>query len=1081
MKSILFSALFAAILPFLAAAQTDCFSFACGQSSGQTGDTVCLPITAEQFSGVLTAQFSLRWNPTVMEFVNFQPGAMPGVGQTNFNSTLPGIFNFAWFDPNLQGVSLPNGATIFSLCFKITGQAGSFSPFFISNSPVVTEFSDVNGQILSPNFTQGGLTVLATGQSPNDPILMKGCVQNMACAGPNGSIDVTVAGGEPPYSYLWTGPNGLLQNTQDLAGLVPGLYRLTVSDAAGMTKKADFFVENTINPGFALQLEAIPATCPLKTDGQVLLDITGNPSGPLTFSWSNDSTSQILTGAPAGTYSVSATDALGCQVVGQVAVGEEPGFTASFIADQPNCLTADSLGGLTVVPVATTGAVPFSFQWNTGATAAQISDVNAGTYSVTVTEAGGCSAVFSSQISDDLLVDWKLSIATSCATDTALGSIEATLFLNSGGTAPFEFAWSNGSVETISPPAGQPPVGHLTNSLSGIYDLKIEDANGCELLQKGILLDCKLPFNVKKSCFTVQGHEATAPGAQAVCVPFVSQNMDSLVLMQFALTWDTTKLTFDHASIPPATLPGADFVWNPASPDVLKFIWYDQTPNTSTVSALNGATILEACFLPKGLPGEVAEIKFTALPTFPLEVGRTKLGIPIPFNGQNARISFGPALPADLRLEACSLRPDCAADGLSGINLSVSGGSTPFIYEWAGPSFSASTEDVAQLQPGSYGLTVTDAAGETTTGLFEINPVTSQGLGCVWPGDADDNASANHFDLLTLGLGMGHTGPARAEVGTLWTGYSSPIWADATPVSGINFRNLDADGDGIVSTADVAAIETNWGETIFPTAGDPNLQPPDSQSFSAIGGQVVTLVPSDTLEASEAAAIPIELGMAGSPAVDLLGVAMSIFYDTSLVKPSSVHFLPGGSWLGTAGSDLVFVEKNFPQKGRLDVALTRTDGQGVTGDGPIGLAYIVIEDDIYLRGNGTSRGPTDTLVQTGFQIRNVRAITSAEQLLDVAPKDAPFFLRQTITTTSGPGELGKKIIAFPNPASSEIRLESSVFMEQAGIFGTDGRFFFSKEIRSEAGAMSLDGLPPGIFLLKIQTAEGVAVKKFFKL
>ena len=386
------------------------------------------------------------------------------------------------------------------------------------------------------------------------------------------------------------------------------------------------------------------------------------------------------------------------------------------------------------------------------------------------------------------------------------------------------------------------------------------------------------------------------------------------------------------------------------------------------------------------------------------------------------------------------------------------------------------------LLPGIYELTVSDATGTTATAHFDIKPVNASGVDCVWPGDADDNATANHFDLLTLGLGFGNIGPARNTPGTLWTGYSANNWGTATPVSGVNFRKLDANGDGAILTDDVDALVTNWGETIFPVSSDPNLQLPDNQGVSAQNGPAVMLIPTDTLEAGEAAAVPILLGLPSAPAVDLLAVAFSIYYDTAHVKKSSVNFLPTNSWLGSVGSDLIFVQKNFPEKGRLDVAVSRTDGQNLTGGGPIGLAYIVIEDDIYFRGGSGqgSRGPTDTIVPVVFQLRNIRGITAAERLLDLEPKDRPFFFHQMGVGTHQPSDLGKKIVAFPNPVFGELNLQSSVFMEKIGIFGADGRFFSEKNIGANLASLSLENLPTGFYFLKIRTSEGVAVKKVFK-
>lgn len=81
--------------------------------------------------------------------------------------------------------------------------------------------------------------------------------------------------------------------------------------------------------------------------------------------------------------------------------------------------------------------------------------------------------------------------------------------------------------------------------------------------------------------------------------------------------------------------------------------------------------------------------------------------------------------------------------------------------------------------------------------------------GCVWPGDADRDHYANFLDVLQLGLGYGQTGPPRVPDSTDWNHYGAPNWAQKTPL-GINYKNLDFNGDGVIDAKDTNVINKNY-------------------------------------------------------------------------------------------------------------------------------------------------------------------------------------------------------------------------------------------------------------------------------
>ena len=101
-----------------------------------------------------------------------------------------------------------------------------------------------------------------------------------------------------------------------------------------------------------------------------------------------------------------------------------------------------------------------------------------------------------------------------------------------------------------------------------------------------------------------------------------------------------------------------------------------------------------------------------------------------------------------------------------------------------------------------------DTSGASIT--YSVKLTVEQG---VWPGDTDTSQIVNNFDLLNIGLGFGNTGTARTNPSILWNGYLTPDWTKVTPVSNINFKHIDCNGDGIIDMQDTVAISNNWNSS----------------------------------------------------------------------------------------------------------------------------------------------------------------------------------------------------------------------------------------------------------------------------
>jgi len=227
------------------------------------------------------------------------------------------------------------------------------------------------------------------------------------------------------------------------------------------------YVQDTVNITIAplvLTNGVNAVTCNGGADGSVLLDtLTANGVPPYSILWDNGATTASLTNLTTGTYTVTVTDAIGCQ------------FVDSFMVDQPAFLDLDAsialsdtcssgLGSIQLNYIG--GVAPLTYSWNTGASTSGLSGLSAGTYWVDVLDQNGCTRVDTFVIDNfdaDVTFDTSLVIPDFC--ESATGEV----YLNTnGGTAPFDFQWSNGATDSV-----------VLGLTEGMYYVTLTDKNGC--------------------------------------------------------------------------------------------------------------------------------------------------------------------------------------------------------------------------------------------------------------------------------------------------------------------------------------------------------------------------------------------------------------------------------------------------------------------------------------------------------------------------------------------------------------------------------------------------------------------------
>lgn len=308
-------------------------------------------------------------------------------------------------------------------------------------------------------------------------------VKSILCNGENsGILTANVRNGRAPYTYSWSNGAGSISR-DTLKNLGPGTYTLILTDNLGCADTAQINLSQP--PPIVADCQVISdVTTVGGRDGRAKLKYTGG-TGTIALDWGGSQPGSVtasgrdsisLGSLPPGTYSPNFIDVNGCRT------------SCSFIVREPACNLQASLStkapacqGATngqVIAVTTAGAAPYRFQWsNAGPNNDTLSNVGAGTYQVTITDAINCSLVL------DTVLQEPAALAFTCQTIRNVITVngnEGIARLNfSGGIAPY-FIRIQGPVSSTRTEGNSGSV-DLTGLATGTYTVNISDINGCQL------------------------------------------------------------------------------------------------------------------------------------------------------------------------------------------------------------------------------------------------------------------------------------------------------------------------------------------------------------------------------------------------------------------------------------------------------------------------------------------------------------------------------------------------------------------------------------------------------------------------
>ena len=320
---------------------------------------------------------------------------------------------------------------------------------------------------------------------------------NVLCHGEStGNLYVTVYGGLPPYRYEWS--NGSTE--QNPHGVPAGTYTVTITDAVGCEHEDQVVITE---PEAPLEISSVTiqnVSCNGMSDGSIDITVVGGTLA-YTYYWSNGRMVQDLHNIPAGSYTVTITDAHGCFIISTYEVEQPEPLVLTIDARDVRCY-AENTGSVDLT--VTGGTEPYTYQWSHGETTEDLANLYAGFYIVTVTDAHGCVEYAMAEIRQPALpLHGDITPTNIRCYGEANGICDLNVF---GGTPPYYYTWNTGAISE-----------DIDNLVPGEYWVHINDENGCEASDTVYIYQSEFPLSGY-----ISGRDATCNGYADGSVTFAA-------------------------------------------------------------------------------------------------------------------------------------------------------------------------------------------------------------------------------------------------------------------------------------------------------------------------------------------------------------------------------------------------------------------------------------------------------------------------------------------------------------------------------------------------------------------------------
>jgi len=524
--------------------------------------------------------------------------------------------------------------------------------------------------------------------------------------GNDGTATATPGGGTGPYEYEWNVPGA----TPTITNLPPGTYSVTVTDANDCTTEGSATVAPFDCGAFSVTIDGNDPLCNGESSGSTMANPVGG-AAPFNYSWNTGATSQSISGLSGGIFSVTVTDADDCPASQSIVLTSPPALTLVLTTTDETMFDADN-GTATATVGGGTGT--YAYEWNVPGDTPTITNLMPGTYSVTVTDANGCTIEDSGMVAPfdcgafSVIIDGNDPLCNGELSGTATA-------IPVGGTGPYGYIWNTGAMTST-----------LNGLPAGAYAVTVTDADNCPATQN-VLLNAPpvLILSLNSTDVTmVDGEDGTATAT-------ASGGTGS-----YEYLWSNGGMTATINNLPPGTYSVTvtdengctrigsvvvnDFECAGFSVGISNIIpvgCNGQTTGGATANVSGG-----------GDPWDYTWSNGTTNPTLS-NVGAGTYSVTVEnATGCSDIASVTITQPAALLLDCSEAVPVSQPGGSDGQgSIGINGGTANYTINYSGPS-SGQINNVIPgftlipgLQAGTYSVTVTDANNCVQTCGFTIN------------------------------------------------------------------------------------------------------------------------------------------------------------------------------------------------------------------------------------------------------------------------------------------------------------------------------------------------------------------------
>ena len=357
-----------------------------------------------------------------------------------------------------------------SINVTVSGGTAPYT-FIWSDGPVTTEDRTGLGSgsyTVTVRDTRGCQTIATVSITQPTELLLSTAQVNLLCFGVNtGSIDLTVTGGTPGYTYVWS--NGA--TSQDISGLAAGTYSVNVTDVNGCAKSTSVTI--TTPSAITISTTKTDVSCHLGNNGSITVTPGGGTPG-YEFSRNNGvtfQTSPIFTGLLAGTYAIRIRDLNGCVSSPLNVTITQPAAPVSFTSSSTGVLCFGDANG-TITINASGGTPGYQYSNDNGSNfqpGNTFTNLMAGNYNVLVRDANGCTT--STSVVTVGGPTAALVFSTSKVDVLCLGGTNGSISVTaSGGTPGYSYSINGGAFQ---------PASIFTSLSANTYSIQVRDANNC--------------------------------------------------------------------------------------------------------------------------------------------------------------------------------------------------------------------------------------------------------------------------------------------------------------------------------------------------------------------------------------------------------------------------------------------------------------------------------------------------------------------------------------------------------------------------------------------------------------------------